>query len=253
MTATWRWREIVLLSAMAWTSLSCDPDTRTERCPSGLRCPTAWQCAADQDVCIKDDCGDGHVDPAVGEVCDDGNILDDDDCSADCSWQPGCGDGTTNSGEICDDGNQESGDGCSHDCQSDETCGNEYGDIHEACDDGNTDSGDGCSGDCQSTEYCGNEYTDVYEDCDAGAEDDWTCDADCTYPTCGDGHFNPEFSNPFSGVNEECDAGGDSADCDGDCTQVRCGDGYSNPAAGESCDDGNPVPGDGCNPDCNFG
>jgi cysteine-rich repeat protein len=60
---------------------------------------------------------------------------------------------------------------------------------------------------------------------------------------CGSGLVDP---------GEECDAGGASAECDGDCTAVQCGDGVVNSAAGEQCDDGNDVGGDGCAPDCSL-
>jgi cysteine-rich repeat protein len=80
------------------------------------------------------------------------------------------------------------------------------------------------------------------EDCDRGPGNSSTCDSDCTIPICGDGHFNPAFS-------EDCDEGGDHVDCDGDCSEVECGDGYFNPEA-EECDDGNDDDGDGCESDC---
>jgi cysteine-rich repeat protein len=62
-----------------------------------------------------------------------------------------CGNNTVESGEVCDDGNTVFGDGCSANCLSNETCGNGYIDtaIGEGCDDGNTVSGDGCSANCQ--------------------------------------------------------------------------------------------------------
>src|SRR5690606_4946208 len=56
----------------------------------------------------------------------------------------------TEAGEVCDDGNTVGGDGCSADCRSNEECGNGIRDLAtgEACDDGNTLDGDGCPGDC---------------------------------------------------------------------------------------------------------
>ena len=55
---------------------------------------------------------------------------------------------------------------------------------------------------------------------------------------CGDG----EVTAP-----ETCDAGGESATCNLDCSAASCGDGTLNTSAGEECDDGNLVDGDGCN------
>ncbi|HZS42408.1 MAG TPA: DUF4215 domain-containing protein, partial [Polyangia bacterium] len=52
------------------------------QCPDGLVCPVGTHCAAKESVCIKDSCGDGVVE--AGEVCDDGNTVSGDGCSADC-------------------------------------------------------------------------------------------------------------------------------------------------------------------------
>jgi cysteine-rich repeat protein len=60
-------------------------------------------------------CGDGVLD--VDETCDDGNNVDDDECSNSC--EPAiCGDAITQSilGETCDDGNTASGDACAWNC-----------------------------------------------------------------------------------------------------------------------------------------
>src|SRR5690606_38217908 len=60
-------------------------------------------------------CGDGTVDR--DEECDDGNAVDDDDCSNACTTAI-CGDGIIQAGlgETCDDGNTDGGDGCSASC-----------------------------------------------------------------------------------------------------------------------------------------
>ncbi|MCG8423502.1 MAG: DUF2341 domain-containing protein [Proteobacteria bacterium] len=83
----------------------------------------------------------------------------------------------------------------------------------EQCDDGNTEDGDGCSADCQSIEICGNGVVDV-------------------------------------ATGEECDHSGESQLCNDDCTTARCGDRKHNSMAGETCDDGNQISGDGCSADC---
>jgi cysteine-rich repeat protein len=51
-------------------------------------------------------------------------------------------------------------------------------------------------------------------------------------------------------TGEECDAGGDTSTCDADCTTPACGDGHHNPLAGEDCEDGNVLHGDGCSAWC---
>ncbi|MDG1960410.1 MAG: hypothetical protein P8K07_17960 [Candidatus Binatia bacterium] len=159
-------------------------------------------------------CGDGFLDPSIGEQCDDGQASD--VCDADCTLAV-CGDGTLNglAGEVCDDGGTSDGDGCSADCQSDETCGNGITDTAvgeecddgtppsavcdpdctsafcgdgfvnaaagEVCDDGGTSDGDGCSANCLSDETCGNGFTDTGEgeECDPGPGGDFLCGADC--------------------------------------------------------------------------
>jgi len=90
-------------------------------------------------------CGNGIKDP--NEVCDDGNTVNGDGCSADCRSNETCGNGVVDviKGEVCDDGNTNSGDGCSADCKSHEKCGNGIQDKNEVCDDGNNTEGDGCS------------------------------------------------------------------------------------------------------------
>lgn len=59
-------------------------------------------------------CGDGVLD--AGEECDDGNLMDGDGCSANCTITPYCGDGVLDAGEECDDGNNVDGDDCSAVC-----------------------------------------------------------------------------------------------------------------------------------------
>ena len=49
---------------------------------------------------------------------------------------------------------------------------------------------------------------------------------------------------------EACDDMGESATCNDDCTLAECGDGVLNVTAGEECDDGNTVGGDGCEATC---
>jgi cysteine-rich repeat protein len=156
-----------LLLSIALAACAGQPDA-TE-CKTGITCPEGTKCAAAQDVCINNDCGDGIV--QSNELCDDGNILDGDGCAANCASRELCGDGTLNAaaGELCDDGNTIGGDGCADDCRSVEICGNGVRDVNEACDDGNTVPGDGCSGNCKSTEICGNSIVDINEKCDDGA------------------------------------------------------------------------------------
>jgi len=95
-------------------------------------------------------CGNFIVESIV-EACDAGG-FDTPTCDADCTT-PVCGDGTANfpAGELCDDGNAvDDGNGCSSTCNFNNVCGNSVIEsLVETCDDGNTVNGDGCSSTCQ--------------------------------------------------------------------------------------------------------
>lgn len=223
----------ILTLALGLLLLASCQKPRSETCPSGLICPPDTKCAANQNICISGNCGDGIV--QSGEVCDDGNVVDGDGCSADCKSNETCGNGIRDiaAGEVCDDGNNVSGDRCSADCQSSEGCGNGIRDPGEDC-----DTGDGgfdtfnCNSNC-TFPRCGDRYTnvDAGEQCDTGGEST-TCNLNCTIARCGDRIINAT-------AGEDCDAdGGDTVACDSDCTIPRCGDGHANPARGEECDDG---------------
>ena len=113
-------------------------------------------------------CGDGIVDEADGEECDNGpenSNVTPDACRSNC-LNPACGDLLIDTDEICDDGNLEGGDGCRADC-TEEICGDGILDPRELCDDGNNSNGDGCRADC-TEERCGNGVPDVGEACDDG-------------------------------------------------------------------------------------
>ena len=226
------------------------------QCKNGLVCPAGTTCAANQDVCIKTLCGNGRIDTAAGEVCDDGNIVDGDGCSADCTSNESCGNGIVDKskGEVCDKGaDNTSCGGCSADCKSDETCGNGIVDTckGEVCDDGNNVSGDGCAADCKSTERCGNGVVDVVdgEVCDKGADNNKCtgCSTDCrSNETCGNGIVD-------ACKGEVCDDGNNTPGdgCSSDCkSNETCGNGIVDTIKGEVCDDGNTASGDGCSADC---
>ena len=67
-------------------------------------------------VCTSSVCGDGFV--GADEACDDGNTLDDETCTADCQLPEYCGDGIVQPelGEVCDDGNEVETDTCTNAC-----------------------------------------------------------------------------------------------------------------------------------------
>ncbi|MEE8409098.1 MAG: hypothetical protein V3T05_05800, partial [Myxococcota bacterium] len=169
--------------------------------PSALPCQTAANCPG-KEVCCEDVCQ---------ETCSDA--------------QAGCGDGELTTTEVCDDGNQVDGDGCSADCASDETCGNGVVDtaVGEICEPADGDSCTSCAADCRSSSsspVCGDGRVCAgIEMCDDGwADACGSCNATCTAPgsgsTCGDGQTCPQ--------TEACDdgntAGGDL--CSADCSEL---------------------------------
>jgi fibro-slime domain-containing protein len=213
-------------------------------------------------------CGNGVVEPHLGELCDDGNSLAGDGCSALCDEVengfacpvPGqpcvstvvCGDGKITGQEECDDGNKSSGDGCSSSCKVESgwlcpfpgqrceaaSCGDSIIAGKEECDDGNIKSGDGCS------ETCKREFG-------------WACSEPgklCHLTTCGDGIKEGDEAcddgndvvgdgcSPFCQVEPSCAPGAA-------CTSA-CGDGMILPGDDEECDDGNNLNGDGCSATC---
>jgi fibro-slime domain-containing protein len=172
-------------------------------------------------------CGDGVIQAAaLDEVCDDGNSVSGDGCSADCKvveenfscLKPGkpcestvvCGDGEIGGMETCDDGNAKAKDGC------DATCQLEKGWLCPS------------PGDLCIAEKCGDGII-------AGVEQ---CEDDDAVPTSGDGcSATCTVESGFV-----CEMSGKA------CRKAVCGDGVVE--GGEPCDDKNTVVGDGCSPGC---
>lgn len=144
----------------------------------------------------------------------------------------GDGDGDLGSSDLGGDG----------DGDTNANCGDGVRDEGEACDDGTPGGGDGCSADCSLVEpgyLCREEGTPCQP-----------------YSKCGDG---------VKGFAEQCDDAGNTAPgcsdlckldlgykCDGEpsvCTPTVCGDGATDGT--ETCEDGNTVPFDGCDAQCN--
>jgi cysteine-rich repeat protein len=183
------------------------------------------------------------------EVCDDGNAVSGDGCSADCrtiepGWRcrapglrcaPICGDHVLKGSETCDDGNTLDGDGCSiycltepgWDCTSG-TC------VQVSPFDGGVDSG-------ATAPFCGDGIMSGAEECDRGASNDdgeyGGCTTRCFFgPHCGDGIRN--------GPEEACDLGARNngmVDGKDGCTlgcriPHYCGDGNVDTDRGEECD-----------------
>src|SRR5690606_32836932 len=101
-------------------------------------------------ACEPERCGNGKKEGK--EECDDGNDVNEDECTSECKLAV-CGDRYVWSGvEDCDDGNDKNDDNCPNSCRI--QCGDGFQNLGEACDDGNTVSGDGCSADCIVEPHC---------------------------------------------------------------------------------------------------
>ena len=137
-------------------------------------------------------CGDGIVDEAVGEMCDDGvNTGAYRQCNPECTYAPPgwCGNGVVEEDrdETCDDGVNDGAyglvdgvpRGCTGLCQMGPYCGDGMvnSDRGEECDLGeNTGEYGGCFPDCVRAPYCGDGIVQSPpEDCDSGPTDDDVC------------------------------------------------------------------------------
>ena len=240
---------VLLLTTALFATHSCWlPGPRADECQGGrLVCEPGWRCTRQGDACRQDGCGDGIVDPAAGEVCDDGNHIPGDGCSADCASKEECGNGITDPGEACDDGNRSNNDSCldgvGEQCK-DATCGDGFVNVgFEECDDGNDDDTDACLNDCQQAR-CGDMNVWVgNEQCDDGnISEDGACVPGCRRAFCGDGFIRAE--------GEDCDDGNaDTTDACVNCREAECGDGHVQLGV-EECDDGNQNDRDACGNDC---
>jgi cysteine-rich repeat protein len=67
-------------------------------------------------------CGNGILEPANGEECDNGDSNGTGACSSTCKKVSVCGNGILEPGEECDDGNLINGDGCSSTCKKEVIC-----------------------------------------------------------------------------------------------------------------------------------
>ena len=251
-------------------------------CDDGDQCNGAETCDAATKTCmpgVSADCGDGNLDAACGEVCDDGNNDPGDGCNAECTSDESCGNGFQDPDEACDDGNNDAGDGCNADCTSNEECGNGFEDPDEECDDGNATGGDGCSpdciienlecvvdGDCDDNDVCTGIETCKAGTCMNGTPLDCDDTVACTVDTCDavTGCANVPSDAACDDGNgctvDVCDAAsgctmfvaGAGAPCeDGDpcttgdsCSGIKC---IAGPLA--DCDDGIPCTNDVCAPD----
>jgi len=215
------------------------------------------------DEAAGEECDEG---PNPNTDCTYGTVIGCEVCSKTCRKIPGkrryCGDGTIQSEyEVCDDGNTVDGDYCSANCKTvTGSCGDGIKQDNEACD---TALDPYCSSDCKTiTGSCGDGIKNGTEECDLGANNGKTdcdygenckvCTANCIEIDgirhyCGDGTKDTE-----SGENcDDGDMNGSYNHCKPDCSGIgeHCGDGIEN--GNEDCDLGEGV--NGTITDCAYG
>jgi cysteine-rich repeat protein len=225
-------------------------------------------------------CGDNVT--QLGEECDDGNMTPADGCENDCTITPVCGDSSLQTGEECDDGNTMSGDGCDSACQFE---GNLCPETEVNNTLGQANSGPGCAAwvgqigvvgdvDFYAVEVttagsrigaevvdlngtgCPSAYDSTLYLFDAAMNQLAYDDDDAAFGNCslihhaGDpGASNLPVGTYYLAVHEYSD---DSTSppyrLNVNVVVPGCGDGILQ--AGEVCDDGNTVDGDGCSSAC---
>src|SRR5215471_7772414 len=226
-------------------------------------------------------CGDGLINRA-GEVCDDGNAVGGDGCTAECDQveanfvcpTPGrpcvttarCGDGVVSGLETCDDGVSAlsgapaAGDGCDASCHIEDgfTCPLPGAACRPICGDGKVRGREQCDDGMDPTTGA----PAAGDGCDTNCrvEPGWVCPAGaaCRRTVCGDGNVEGSEQcddaklRPYDGCSPTCTLEpqcGTATSPAGRCAS-HCGDGILLASDNEQCDDGNKIAGDGCGPDC---
>ncbi|MFH1109197.1 MAG: DUF4215 domain-containing protein [Planctomycetota bacterium] len=230
----------VLATASNKTSLDISQSAGAA-CGDGVKqaseeCDTRGDTAQCDRDCTLPKNGDGLVNAAFGEECDDGNTIDTDGCRNNGKLAV-CADGVVQARvEECDNGagNSNAPDAaCRPDCKR-RRCGDGVEDpaAGEQCDDGNASDVDACVGACKDAR-CGDGFLWLdggTEQCDP-PNPAARCEVGCVLRDCGNG----ADTDP----GEECDDGDfDNTDaCLNNCQDACCGDGVILVGV-EECDGG---------------
>lgn len=229
-------------------------------------------------------CGNNFIE--TGEQCDDGNNVTEKCpygvesctvCASNCTYKPGiteyCGDNIKNGDEECDDGNRNAGDGCDANCKIEIECGTDEMECRGSnlywCNSGLWQFVKDCTPlgkICEQngiTAVCKTEEipdTVVTPD-ELIIPDEHIIPDEQVIP---DEHIIPDeqimpdeddavadLENPDMSNDTEIAIDNEISDNEQPDENIReyCGNGKVE--AGEQCDDGNNIPGDGCDPLCN--
>lgn len=194
----------------------CDPH---RGCSSeGDPCPGGTACSEPTDACAPGvACGNGILE--IGEQCDDGNLIDGDCCSANCTFET--------AGTSCADALF---------CNGDETC-----DGAGAC-------RPGAPVDCSDGIACTTDACDEVNHTCVSTPNDNRCPDDGQFCT---GQETCDTAQGCVSSGDPCWGGGVCNDATSTCDPIPvCGNGVVEP--GEQCDDGNPLDGDCCAANCTF-
>jgi hypothetical protein len=237
-------------------------DPNGSACNDGLSCTAGDNCQAGLCVAAQNNCGvcgDGHLDP--GELCDDGNKIDNDCCSNLCipaANSTPCNDGLfCNGADSCQAGAcaqhagnpcpGPDGDGnCAESCDETSDACTAADPNGSACDDGLFCDGTDTCKDGQCSQHAGNPCTgpdgdancsescnETADNCTGADPDGSACDdglfCDGT-DTCKNGQCSQHSGSPCAGPDGD-------ADCAESCNELAHNCSASDPN-GSACDDG---------------
>ncbi len=147
-------RFLVVFAMCATACVRSDATT----CDDGSVCREGTRChlVGEMFECATPDQEEACNGKAQGAAC----LEDTGTCFDGACLPSACGNGRVDANEVCDVGDAVAGDGCSATCRSDESCGNSIVDpvrlvngaveLNEQCDDANLLTHDGCSSVCRS-------------------------------------------------------------------------------------------------------